>query len=198
MNNFETFSSIYEEMKIHGMQVPKETVNLQINNSRKILDNAMSYFLSFEGRSYEKQPEYEQVAEWLSNNKGKGLFLYGNCGRGKTILARFVIPAILLKYCRKVVSFYNATDLDLKVDEALKKHIISIDDIGVETESVNYGKRRIPVAEIVDAAEKNGKLLIITSNLTGEDIIHRYGDRVYDRIISTCKRVLFTGESLRK
>lgn len=26
-----------------------------INNSGKILDNAMSYFLSFEGRSYEKQ-----------------------------------------------------------------------------------------------------------------------------------------------
>ena len=138
------------------------------------------------------------MSDWLNDNQGRGLFLYGNCGRGKTVLARYVIPAILLKYDRKVVNCFDAQEMNTNLDEVLKKKIVCIDDIGTEEVSVSYGNKRLAFLEVVDAAEKHGKLLIITSNLNQEQLVQKYGDRTMDRIISTTKRVLFKGKSLRR
>lgn len=192
------FNETLESMRSLGMKAPSERVHIQIPEAEAILHNAMRYFLSFQGIEYKPQPEYIQVAEWLKNNQGRGLFMYGNCGRGKTMLGRYVIPAILLKYSRKIVNCYDVGELDTKIDEALKLHILSIDDVGVDTVAVNYGKRRVPFAELIDASEKYGKLMIITSNLNAGDLIDRYGDRVIDRIKATCVRIPFVGESLRR
>ena len=198
MSNSNSFASVFDDMKDRGMKIPTDKVFIKIPESSTILDNAMNYFLSLQGYKYVPQPEYALVAKWLADNEGKGLFMYGNCGRGKTILGRYAIPAILLKYCRKVVSCYDIGELDSKIYEALKMHLLSIDDIGTETVAVNYGKKRMPFSEIMDTAEKYGKLVIITSNLNHEDLISRYGERVIDRIKATTTRILFEGKSLRK
>ena len=190
-------STIISDMKLHGMRVPDEKISISIDNAKEILTNALRYFISLENRESVWLPEYEEVADWLNDNQGRGLFLYGNCGRGKTVLARYVIPAILLKCDRKVVNCFDAQEMNTSLDEVLKKKILCIDDIGTEEVSVNYGNKRLAFLEVVDAAEKNGKLLIITSNLNQEQLVQKYGDRTMDRIISTTKRVLFKGKSLR-
>ena len=194
----EDLSTILSDMKLHGMRVPDEKISISIDNAKEILTNALRYFISLENRESVWLPEYEEVADWLSDNQGRGLFLYGNCGRGKTVLARYVIPAILLKYDRKVVNCFDAQEMNTNLDEVLKKKIVCIDDIGTEEISVSYGNKRLAFLEVVDAAEKHGKLLIITSNLNQEQLVQKYGDRTMDRIISTTKRVLFKGKSLRR
>ena len=194
----EYFSTILSDMKLHGMRVPDEKISISIDNAKEILTNALRYFISLENRESVWLPEYEEVADWLNDNQGRGLFLYGNCGRGKTVLARYVIPAILLKYDRKVVNCFDAQEMNTNLDEVLKKKIVCIDDIGTEEVSVSYGNKRLAFLEVVDAAEKHGKLLIITSNLNQEQLVQKYGDRTMDRIISTTKRVLFKGKSLRR
>ena len=138
------------------------------------------------------------MAEWLTDNQGKGLFLYGNCGRGKSLLCRQVIPAILLHACRKVVKIYDMQEMNHKLDEVLTKGIISLDDIGSEEMMIKYGERRLAFAEIMDAAEKSGKIVIVSTNLTSDQIRSQYGDRVLDRIKAITTRVLFKGDSLRK
>lgn len=193
-----TVGNTLNEMKSLGMQVPAERVIIQIQGARTILENCFNYFLSFEKVEFVWQPEYEEVVKWLENNEGKGLFLYGDCGRGKSLLSRYVLPAILLKYCRKVVRVYDVQDMNSNIDEVLNKHILSLDDIGTEELSVNYGNKRLAFAEIMDATEKHGKLIIISTNLNKEEIIKRYGERVFERIIATTKRVEFKGKSLRK
>lgn len=193
----EDLSTIISDMKLHGMRVPDEKISISIDNAKEILTNALKYFISLENRESVWLPEYEDVADWLNDNQGRGLFLYGNCGRGKTVLARYVIPAILLKYDRKVVNCFDAQEMNTNLDEVLKKKIVCIDDIGTEEISVSYGNKRLAFLEVVDAAEKHGKLLIITSNLNQEQLVQKYGDRTMDRIISTTKRVLFKGKSLR-
>lgn len=195
MNNFK---QIFDEMKSVGIPVPAARVKIVIPNASVILKNAMSYFLSAEHKQLLWLPEYDRVAEWLANNQGRGLFLYGNCGRGKSILCRYVIPAILLKYMRKVVSVYDVQDMNKDIDQVLSKHIISLDDIGTEEISMKFGEKRLAFAEVMDAAEKYGKLVIVSTNLSIEELKKRYGDRVVDRIISTMFRVPFNGESLRK
>ncbi|MCD8261772.1 MAG: hypothetical protein LUD15_10000 [Bacteroides sp.] len=198
MNDSKKLSGICQEMALLGIKVPSDKVFIKIPDAENVLDNAMRYFLGLEGKAYVKLPEYKEIAEWLTDNQDRGLFLYGNCGRGKTLLGRYVLPAILLKYCRKIVNCFDLPELDRNIDQALKLHLLSIDDISNETVSVYYGKRRMAFPEIIDTVEKYGKLVIITSNLTVKDLTERYGDRVLDRIKSTCKLVVFEGESPRE
>lgn len=192
------FRSIFEDMKVHGMKLPVETFNIQLENAKTILDNCFRYFLSFQNAEFVWQSEYDEVVKWLENNHGRGLFLFGDCGRGKSLLSRYVIPAILLKYQRKIVSVYDIQEMNAKIDEVLKKYLISLDDIGTEELSVNYGNKRLAFAEIMDSVEKHGKLVIVSTNLKKDAIIERYGERIYDRIISTTHRIEFKGNSLRK
>lgn len=197
MNNSE-LKDIVEQMKAHGMKLPAERVNISIPGAKDILMEVMNYFIECEGKEFLWIPEYDHVANWLENNNGRGLFLYGNCGRGKSILCRYAIPAILMKYSRKVVSVFDVNEMNNNLDDVLRKHIISLDDIGTESAKNNYGEKRIAFAEIMDAAEKFGKLVIVSSNLGKQELIDRYGERVFDRIKSTTARVLFNGESLRR
>lgn len=146
-NSTQTFDAIVEEMKAHGMKLPSDKVYISVPNARTVLQNAMRYFLSLERRQAAWLPEYEKVAAWLSSNCGRGLFLFGNCGRGKSILCRYALPAILLKYCRKVVTVFDIQDMNRDIDLALSKHILSLDDIGTEELSVKYGERRLAFAK---------------------------------------------------
>ena len=194
------FSSVVDEMKLHGMPAPslKQNVTFSIAGAHEIVTNAFDYFLSLQNRETIWKKEYDEVGDWLTNNEGRGLFLWGDCGLGKSLLGRYILPAIMLKYCRKVVNVYNVSEMNDKIDEILTKQFISLDDIGTE-EIVNvYGNKRLAFAEIMDAVEKQGKLVIISTNLNKEALIEKYGFRVFDRIISTTKRVKFEGESLRK
>lgn len=196
--NTQIFDSIIEDMKLHRMKLPSDKVYLTVPDSRSVLFDALKYFIGIEKKNLVWLPEYEKVASWLKNNNGRGLFLYGTCGRGKSILCRYVLPAILLKYSKMVVSVFDIQDMNRDIDQVLQKHIISLDDIGTEEMSVKYGERRLAFAEIMDAAEKHGKLVIVSTNLTEAELKERYGDRVLDRIKATTARVLFKGESLRK
>lgn len=126
------------------------------------------------------------------------MFLYGNCGRGKSLLGRYVLPALLFHFHRKVTTVYDAARMNRCLDEVLGRHIVSLDDIGTEDVVNVYGNRRHAFPEIMDAAEKHGKLLIVSTNLDAQGISQQYGDRTLDRIKSCMCRIAFRGNSLRK
>lgn len=191
------FKETLFDMQQHNIPLPAGKVEIRIPLARQILTDMLTLFLEREGRQLIWLPEYDQVAEWLSDNEGRGLFLYGNCGRGKSLICRYVIPAILLTYCRKVVSVFDVQQMNRDVDLVLSKHIIYIDDIGTEEVSNHYGNRRMAFAEIMDAAEKQNKLVMVSTNLDISGLRAMYGDRVVDRIRSTTRRIVFGGDSLR-
>jgi DNA replication protein DnaC len=192
------FDNIISAMLVHGMKLPAPRIQINIPQARNVLRNTMAGFLKMEGRLMQWLPEYDEVASWLTDNKGRGLFLFGDCGRGKSLLCRYVLPAILLSHCQKVVSIYNMQEVNNDIDEVLSKRIISIDDVGTESVSIQFGRRRIAFAEIMDAAEKDNKLLIISSNLNADEILKYYDTRILDRLKSTTLRIPFEGQSLRK
>lgn len=193
-----SFKETLSRMLLQGMKLPGQKVSFTIPDARKKVEEALIYFLALEGKTPVWLPEYDGVVDWLTGNRGRGLFLYGNCGRGKSLMCRYVIPAILLQCCAKVVSVYDVQDMNRSLDDLLTKHILALDDIGTEEVLNQYGNRRMAFAEIMDAAEKNGKLVIISTNLQAREIKERYGDRILDRILSTTTRVLFEGRSMRE
>ena len=159
----------------------------------------MTAILSSMGERLEWLPEYDRVADWLADNNGKGLFLFGNCGRGKSLLARYAIPAIIRAFSRRIVSVVDCGSQQVNIDEILRRKLIVLDDVGVEVDRIDYGTRRNVVVEAINKAQDDpATMLIMSSNLSGEAIRDRYGDRIYDRVKYLCYRVAFNGQSLRK
>lgn len=175
---------------------PKK-VSIHIDNAKLLLCNGLKYYCG-EGAVW--QPEYEEVAEWLTDNKGRGLWLCGECGRGKTLIGAKILPVLFNFYHfpRKTISLYDAKDLNSEFDDIVKKHIIYIDNVGKESVDVNYGNRNLRFPDIVDEAEKKGKLLMFTTNLSQEKMVEKYGERTVDRLRAITKKIVFRGKSLRK
>lgn len=194
MRNFREVEQLMQKQK---MKLPNAKIWIQIPQAREVLREAMTYFLHKEGRKLVWIPEYDEVVDWLTDNKGRGLFLYGECGRGKSLLCRYVLPAILLRMYNKVVTVFDMQEVNRDIDKALSKRLLTLDDVGTEEVSIKYGERRHAFAEIMDAAEKESKLVLISSNLGSGDLYRQYGERTLDRLKATTKRIPFEGKSFR-
>lgn len=184
-----------DDIEYHTILIPKKIPEIKIENSKEIFKSAFEYYLGIVERKLNWKNGYDEICEWLNDNKNKGLLLLGNCSLGKTFITRYVLPGILLKYLNIHLQSYDLKKDD--IDNILTKKICSIDDIGTEEIRIEYGNKREPLFEIVDNAEKNSNLLIITTNLTGEEIKKRYGLRVYERLLAITRRIIIKGESER-
>lgn len=193
------YSEIFRQMKVEGSPVPTQRPHIVIPNARQELENAMNAILSSMGERLVWLPEYDKVADWLAGNKGKGLFLYGNCGRGKSLLARYAIPAIIRAFSRRIVTIVDCGTQQYEIDEILRRKLIVLDDVGVEVDRIDYGTRRNIVVEAINKSQDDpSTMLIMSSNLSGDAIRDRYGDRIYDRVKYLCHRIAFNGKSLRQ
>lgn len=208
MQNFdEIFKQGVDSLRDHGFEPYPKRMHIQIPDARQQLAAGLRYYL---GADAKWLPCYDEIAEWLSDNKGRGLLCIGDNGLGKTLICQNIIPVLFQQNLRKVVKTCTAIDMNTQLDELLHCKLLGIDDVGTEPlEMVNYGVRRIAFSELVDMSEKKGTLLIISTNLRtnrGTDrngsnipsIEDRYGLRTYDRLKAVVKSVTFKGHSMRK
>lgn len=189
------FKSALSVLADVGFNPVPNAVFISVSDAKAALWKGIQFFT---GNAASWQDEYNDVANWLTDNKGRGLLCIGNCGRGKTLLCGRIIPVLLNHYCHKIVSCYDAQQLNANLDAVKQKHIIYVDDIGTEFLSVKYGEKRLSFAELVDEAEKKGKLLIISTNLSLSELQQKYGERTVDRLRAITTPVVFKGDSLRK
>lgn len=189
------FQKVIDNLKEVGFNPMPNRVQVRIPNAKEVLLAGLKHY---EGDNAKWLNEYNEIADWLSDNKGRGLLCYGNCGRGKSLICWKILPVLLSYYHSKIVSCYDSQQMNTNIDEVKSKHIIYIDDVGVEGLSIKYGEKRMAFSEIVDEAEKRGKLLILTTNLSLDELAQKYGERTMDRLVAITKRVKFVGESLRK
>jgi len=142
-------------------------------------------------------PEYDQIINWMKSNNGRGLLIIGSNGRGKTMIAKNILPLFFDYAMGKIVRCYHATEINDNADFILTRRIVVLDDVGTEEQFVRYGERRWIFPEIVDRAEQKENILIITTNLAPDEIENKYGIRTRDRLRAICTPVLFKGDSLR-
>lgn len=196
----EYFKNLVSQMRDTGYPQEIDRVQISIPNAEKRLRGGLQYVVNMKSGCNAEWNErnYRPIVDWMTDNKGKGLLMFGGCGLGKSVIGMYILPLLIKDVHKKVVNIFSAQELNKKIDEILKLHIIYIDDIGTEDNLNSYGNKRMPFAELCDDAEKKGKLLILTTNLSIDELTERYGDRVVDRLIATTKAVPFTGDSLRK
>lgn len=156
-------------------------------------------------------PEYEPIIRWMVDTQGKGLFLSGSCGRGKSVIITGVIPVLLAMKGYSTVRAYHAEQMREKQNEIkspagdlptvldVLKFVCYpiIDDVGTEPMINDYGEKFEGFSQVMNAAEMKLKPVFASTNLSSAQLTDRYGLRTVDRIGRLCLPVKFEGESLR-
>lgn len=137
---------------------------------------------------------------------GFGMLLFGSVGTGKSFLAYSVVNELLKRKVRATVTniprilnvLQNAKDRQEVVDHLRYFELLVIDDLGAERES---GYAAEQVFSIIDSRAKDKLPLIVTTNLTMEEIEKPSSmqyKRIYDRVLELCPiTIKLNGESRR-
>ena len=150
----------------------------------------------------------EYVECWeLMKAENHGLILWGSVGTGKSYFAGCIANALMEREVSVCMTNFAAILNDLAASFKDRNEYISrlcsfplliLDDFGMER-GTEYGLEQ--VYNVVDSRYRSGKPLIVTTNLTleelqnPEDTAHA---RIYDRLTEMCCPVCITGENFRK
>ena len=208
------FSQLIDQVAKRGFNVSVKLPQVRVQDAAQRMRDCLQKAL---GDGYQWTPDYDKVAAWLQDNKGRGLVLVGMSGTGKSVIATRVLPLLVGFENVAVCSAIEMTAHNGKVariDELLKARCIVIDGLGTEDIEVNhYGRHRRPFIELCDAAEQQGKLLIATTNCLSTlpmpdtwpgkrffplSFEERYGSDTFSRLRVIAQSVIFKGHDLRK
>ena len=142
----------------------------------------------------------------LMRQNNMGILFYGTVGSGKTYRASCIanamweqlVTATVTSFPRLLNLLQDSKDRQGLLDQLNRYELLVIDDLGVERDSA-YALEQI--YSIVDSRAKSGKPLIVTTNLSLQDLKNppnqQYA-RIYDRILELCPITLkMTGDSRR-
>ena len=149
-----------------------------------------------------------RVAEWLKNDSKDGLLLYGTVGTGKTTLMRSLYQVLHDDFNRRVdigsasqlVELFQHRDIDSYPFEYEKNvDFLFIDDAGVEPDyCCIWGTEYEPMRDLLAYRYDARKHTVISSNLGDEELVQKYGLRIFDRMIETYDRVTYKFDGYRK
>ena len=197
-----SFADVAEYLRHRGFDTSDYPYSIAVADAGRRLKDGLHYFLKGEEQWL---PGYDRIAEWLTDNKGRGLLVVGTPGLGKSLICQKILPVILGGKERRILSV-DASDIKARFDELKTAHVVIIDDLGKEPRK-HFGNTDNSFFELCNNAERTGKILVITTNLSttpvsdprySDSIEHRYGPEVLDRLKAITKMVRLEGDSMRR
>ena len=160
------------------------------------------------GRNPQTETARFYVESWETMQaENIGYLFWGGVGTGKSYLAACIANALMEQEVPVCMTNFAAILNDLAASFAGRNEYISrlcsfplliIDDFGMER-GTEYGLEQ--VYNVIDSRYRSRKPLIVTTNLTLEELQHPEDTahaRIYDRLLEMCSPLCFTGENLRK
>ncbi len=141
-----------------------------------------------------------------------GLLLWGKPGTGKTFAAGCIanalletggmhVPSVKMTTFGTILSKLpgmSAQDREWYLKDFQRCDLLILDDFGMERQT-DYAREQ--VFNIIDGRYLSGKPLIVTTNLSLQELKHPQDmaqQRIFDRVLELCVPVCFDGESLRQ
>lgn len=136
-----------------------------------------------------------------------GILFYGGVGTGKSFLACCIANALIDRCVKASVTNFPrimnrlqgfGEDKQGFLDKLNRYDCLVIDDLGVERDT-SYSVEQI--YNVVDARSRSGKPLIVTTNLSLDDLRNPSSmgyARIYDRVLEMCPiKLKLSGDSRR-
>lgn len=139
--------------------------------------------------------------------RGKGLLLYGTVGSGKTYIAACIAnelinrghPCLVTNFARITNTLQGMFEGKQRyLDDLNRLDLLVIDDLSAERDTSFMSEM---VFNVIDARYRSGKPLIVTSNLTSEELMRPNNidkQRIYSRVLEMCFPVEVKGVDRRK
>lgn len=165
-------------------------------------------FANDNGRSPQMHHAHRYVEQWRTmRSENIGLLLWGGVGTGKSFLAGCIanalmvqeVPVRMTNFARILNELNNSFSGRNEVLGRLCRYpLLIIDAFGMER-GTEYALEQI--YSIVDSRYRSRKPLIVTTNLTLDEIRHPQDTahaRIYDRLLEMCVPISCIGVSFRK
>lgn len=139
--------------------------------------------------------------------KGKGLVFYGNVGTGKSYQAACIanalidkgFPCLVTNFARLINTIQGMYDGKQQYIDSLDQFdLLVIDDLAAERDTEYMGET---VFNIIDARYRCGKPLIVTTNLTADELMNPKDlrkKRIYSRVLEMCFPVAVSAKDRRR
>ena len=166
-------------------------------------------FANDKGYNPEIKKAQRYVTEWaMMKESCIGLLLWGNVGTGKTFIAACIANAliekgvsVLMTNFSKILNSLSAMfDVDRnKFIESFNRYsLLIIDDLGIERNS-EFALEQ--VFNVIDSRYRSKKPLIVTTNLTLDELKHPKDlahARIYDRVLERCVPLKVNRQNIRQ
>ena len=166
-------------------------------------------FANDKGYNPEIKKAQRYVTEWaMMKENCIGLLLWGNVGTGKTFIAACIANALIEKGISVLMTNFSKilNQLSAMFNEDRNKFIESfnryslliIDDLGIERNS-EFALEQ--VFNMIDSRYRSKKPLIITTNLTLDELKHPKDlahARIYDRVLERCVPLKVNRQNIRQ
>lgn len=147
-------------------------------------------------------PECSRIAKAYAENfremykMGKGLLLYGSVGTGKSFYASCIVnyimenyyyPCLMTNMTRIASAVQSMKDPQAYLDTLNEYDLLVLDDLRAERDTPWMNEL---VHSVINSRYMSGKPLIVTTNLTREEIAHpedRNWQRIYSRLYEMCR-----------
>lgn len=187
-------------------QEKQKKENYYLNNSgvgKKFLNKSIKDYVAETEEQKNILSVVKHFIEEVNNNKCRTLWLCGNTGTGKTLLGAAICRETMGTFTRSYnikndiesTRFFKATETK---NGCIKRYanyrVLVIDEIG----RGGGAEEREYLWQILNERYENELSTVLITNMSKGELKEYLGEPVYDRFVTNCISLTFTGESYRR